>query len=167
MSRSLTMVTLMATQLLSGSAGAVFLCVCNDGSSVCICSGPDACTCCGESRERSPERCLDKPSTEAESKHCCGACADDPVQSDVFCADDRAPCGCTYIPLMVEPVQPTTMARSAIMETFERYSLLDSLVPTSVGSDELDMRPPGRRSLQPPAVPDFTLTVNSTVVIRC
>jgi hypothetical protein len=29
------------------------------------------------------------------------------------------------------------------------------------------MRPPSWRSLQPPAVPDFSLTVISTVVIRC
>ena len=167
MFRSLIIVTLMSTQLLAGSAGTAFLCVCNDGSSVCVCPGPDACTCCRESCERSPENCLDSTSREAESDHCCGNCADDPVQSDVFFAVDSVPCGCTYIPLMVESVQPTTMTRSAIMETVERYSLIVSLLPTSVGSDEVDMRPPHWHWLQPPAVPNFSLTVISTVVIRC
>lgn len=167
MFRSLIIVTLLATQLLAGSAGAAFLCVCNDGSSVCICPGPDACTCCRESCERSPESCADKPSNEAVSERCCENCADDPVKSDVFFAVDSAPCGCTYIPLVAESVQPTTLTRSAIMDTVEWYVHFVALLPTSVGRDEVDMRPPPWHWLQPRAIPDFSLTVILTVVIRC
>ena len=165
MFRSLIFVAMMATQLFARSAGAVFLCVCNDGSAVCICPGPSACTCCGKYCEGSIERCVNKTSREAEPERCCENCAETPAKEDVFPAID-APCGCTFFPLMVESDQPTTMIRCAAMEV-EWNSHLVALLPTCVEIDELDLRLHQWRMLPPLASPDFFLTVISTVVIRC
>jgi hypothetical protein len=42
MAKSLRMLTLMTTQLLSGSGGGVYLCLSNDGSFHCFDGGPDS-----------------------------------------------------------------------------------------------------------------------------
>lgn len=166
MFRSLIIVALMATQLFARSAGAVFLCVCNDGSAVCICPGASACTCCGKSCEGPTERCVNETSGEAEAESCCENCDDAPPKEDVFPAID-APCGCTFFPLTVASDQPTTMIRCAKMEVVEWYSCFVALLPTWVERDEFDVHLQQWRTLPPLANRDFFLTVISTVVIRC
>lgn len=170
MFRSLVILTLVAAQLLVGSAGAAFLCVCNGDNSVCICAGPDACTCCRDQDRRDSDRsdsCGENRSCPANSKCSCAGCDEESIE-DASLSDVRnAPCGCTYFPIMVESDQPNTVSRSAILETLEQCSALFAL-PSGLADRDLVVARPARCSWYHESVaPDFLLTVISTVVIRC
>jgi len=60
-----------------------------------------------------------------------------------------------------------TPARSTINESIERCSLLVAWLPALFARDAAAAPSPHLRWFDPPVVPDFSLTVISTVVIRC
>ena len=166
MARSLLILMLMTTQLLAGSSGSVYLCISNDGSYCCFDTGPDSCTCCHDEQK------------EVVRHTCCGGCEKDgdhalwshheegqPVcLDDIFVAGD--PCGCTHIPVVMSSDQPTNVVRSSSSVDGERLISLIAVLPTLVFDHHVTAHPPLRRA-DPPELPDFALTVVSTVVIRC
>lgn len=167
MAKSLIVLVLMTTQFLTGISGSVYLCISNDGSYCCIDAGPASCECCHEPVEPSHDACCAEPGCEVASEFSCEAHDEDSPQPDrhSFAAVD--PCGCTHVPVMVSSDQPTTVARSSTAVDVERLSLLIAL-PLTLGSGlEIAVPSPHIHWSGPPAVPNFSLTVISTVVIRC
>lgn len=167
MAKSLLILMLMATQLLAGTCGLLHLCISDDGTYCCIDAGPESCTCCQKHSEAVPEACCDEHAVDAVSETCCEHCEEESTEPDTQTSVAGDPCGCTHIPLMVSSSQPTTIVRSTISESVERYTLLVAWLPSLVGSDAVDGPSPHLRWFGPPVVPDFALTVISTVVIRC
>ena len=167
MARSLLILMLMATQLLSGSCRSLNLCISNDGAFCCIDGGPESCTCCQKHNERLPESCCDEHARDAVSDTCCEHSEEESTEADAQGSVAGSPCGCTHIPLMVSSSQPTTIARSALNEFVERNSLFVAWLPSLAASDAVNATSLHMRWFEPPVVPDFALTVISTVVIRC
>lgn len=166
MAKSLLILMLMAMQVLAGTCGSLHLCISNDGSYCCIDAGPESCTCCHKHGEAAHNACCDEPACEAVPEKCCEHCDEESTEPDAQCIVAGDPCACTHIPLIVSSSQPTTIARSTINESIERCSLLIAWLPSLVGSDAVAPLP-HLRWFEPPVVPDFALTVISTVVIRC
>lgn len=166
MAKSLLILMLMTTQLLAGSGGSVYVCISNDGSYCCFDAGPESCMCCQDERETVHEsRC--GGCEEDGNKAPCGrheegqpTCPDD----DILVAGD--PCGCTHIPVVMPSDQPTNVARSSNSVDGERLISLIALLPTLAFDHHAVAHLPLRLA-DPPAVPNFALTVVSTVVIRC
>lgn len=164
MAKSLLILMLMTTQLLSGTCGSLHLCISSDGSFCCIDAGPESCTCCHGHDDASHEACLE----EAESEDCCEHCEQLAIQSDAQGLVATDGCGCVHIPLMVTSSQPTTVARDTTRESVERYFLLVALLPSLLnGSGQYVAFSPHHSWFEPSVVPDFALIVISTVVIRC
>lgn len=175
MTRTLLILTLISTQLLSVSGDALYLCVRNDGSTCCVDAGPESCTCC-----QAPDELADSdPCHESEcSSHgldhdhglAAGCCEDHELPASPFPAfvavigDD---CDCTHIPLAVASEQPTVNSRQSAAADLDFHAFL--LAPAGQGREIGSLV--GDFSLQqwlgdaPPI--DFALTVMSTIVIRC
>jgi hypothetical protein len=167
MAKLLLILMLMATQLLSGKCGSRHLCISNDGSYCCIDAGPQSCTCCQKHSEEVPYACCDERARGTVSEKCTEHCEEESTEPAAQSTVAGDPCGCTHIPLRVSSSQPTTIARSTINESIERNSLLVAWLPSLGGSDAVVAPSPHLRWFEPPLVPDFALTVISTVVIRC
>lgn len=167
MTKSLLILMLMTTQLSSGSGVSVFVCIRNDGSCICLDSGPTSCTCC--KKHDGCQHCACHPDTDCEETVAsnCG-CHDNespkPVQFGFLAGDS---CGCTRFPVMVSSNQPTTITRSTIPVEVDQLALLAAWLPTLCSGVQVVSTQPHLGWRGPPTVPDFTLAVISTVVIRC
>lgn len=168
MAKSLLILMLMTTQLLAGGGGSVYLCISNDGTCCCIDAGPASCTCCHEQETIQHDTCCAEPGCEVASESCCEFHEEGSPSSNHYGVVAVDSCGCTHIPVMVSSDQPTTVTRSSMTTDAERISLLVAL-PLSLGSG-FEISAPSlhfRWNGPPTTVPDFALTVISTVVIRC
>lgn len=158
MVKSLLILMLVATQLVSGSGGSVYLCVKSDGTYCCLDSGPASCNCC---QDELPETLADSDCGDAACQ-----CHDrDGVQQSVAIEDDG--CGCTHIPLIVVVEQPARIVRTAMATDVERLALLVAWSPAFYFGDDVPVSWPPNTGGQPTGIPDFALTIISTVVIRC
>lgn len=167
MAKSLLALVLITTQFLAGNCGSLHLCICNDGSYCCIDAGPAFCTCCQMHGEASHDAGCDDHCCAAVSERCCEHCDHDSTSPDAPDSVAGDPCGCTHFPLVISASQPTTTPRSTIHDAIERNALHIGWQQTRAGN-EADVAPLlHRQRLGPPVVPDFALTVISTVVIRC
>ncbi|WP_437186511.1 hypothetical protein SH668x_003665 [Planctomicrobium sp. SH668] len=169
MAKSLLILMLMTTQLLAGSGGSVYLCISNDGEYCCLDTGPRSCTCCQEHQQEAAHEtcCSDAGCTEGIAEPSCGhhdETSPCPEQNRVV-KDDA--CGCTHIPVAASAGHPTTVTRPTVTVDSERLALLVAWLPTWLSGTDAASFLPHFRWTGPPAVPDFTLTVISTVVIRC
>jgi hypothetical protein len=165
MAKSLIILMLMTTQLFAGSGESVYLCISNDGSYCCLDAGPETCTCCRNHEEPSEDACCSNAACAGEVA--CGHHDETSPCPNYFGRIASDPCGCTHIPVMSSAAKPTTIARTSVRAEAERLALLDACLPTCfIGVDAATLSP-HLRWTGPPAVPDFTLTVISTVVIRC
>lgn len=178
MARAILTLTLMATQLLSVSGDAVYLCVRADGSTCCVDAGPESCTCCHA------------PDASADSDACteldCAAHGSDHDHDDglaVTCCDDHEvpvsqfpafagvlddACDCTHIPLAVANDQPTVSSRQGGIAVLDFHVFC--LAPVVGREREIVALPQiraGQRRLGESPPIDFALTVISTIVIRC
>lgn len=168
MAKLLIILMLMTTQLLAGTCRSMHLCISNDGSYCCIDAGPDSCTCCQKHSEGVPEACCDEHAGDEVSEKCGEHCEEEITEPDAQSSVAGDPCGCTHIPLMGSSSHPTiTPARTTINESIERCSLLVAWLPALFARDAAVAPSPHLRWFDPPVVPDFSLTVISTVVIRC
>lgn len=165
MVKSLLILMLVMTQLLAGSGDSVYLCIGNDGSySIHAESAPCApgqVTCgsgCHSCNDASPGQQERSP------------CGNHPGDRAVFQTGDplvlAGTCDCTHIPVVMASDQPTRTTRNSIAVDFEWLSSLLAQAPT------IDIAYQSVLQLtfhcyDTSTVPDFTLTVVSTVVIRC
>ncbi len=166
--KTLLILMLMTTKLLAGSGGSLYLCVSDDGSHCCIDTGPASCACCHDHEQISHDTCCsDHPCEDDSAATSCEQNEDEaaPLGQRDLLADE--PCECTHIPVMISTNQPTTVARSLMMAEAEWLSLQISVLSVSCGSVEDPASSQYRCWSGPPTVPDFTLTVISTVVLRC
>jgi hypothetical protein len=153
---------LVATQVLSGSGAAYYVCLNGDGSYCCIDAGPDACTCCHEHDSPPADACADAAGT-------CGHHHDDdaapPAGSGVTLSDA---CDGTHIPVMASADQALRATRSAAAANAERLALGGAWLPSwgNAAASVVFAAAPARWG-GPPTVPDFAVTVVSTVALRC
>lgn len=161
MIRSLLVLLLVATQLLAGSGGSVYLCIGRDGTA-CLDAGPESCTGCHDHDETADSVCAG-----ASCMPSCGHHHHE--QSSPPAEDQRAaadPCGCTHIPLMVAASQPTTRSRGSIATETERFCPAIEWAPSVAVIEAIA---PARilPHSGPPEALDFGLIVVATVVSRC
>lgn len=106
MIKSVLILMLAATQLLTGSGG-VYLCIRNDGSCCCLDAGPQTCTCCDDENTDGHNQ----PTLIAQESAACGCRCSDSGPSGT-CDEHREsqsaelaiialsdPCGCTHVRL--------------------------------------------------------------------
>jgi hypothetical protein len=162
MARSLLILMLMTTQLLAGSGASVYLCI-GSGGSYCLDAGPDSCTCCHEEHGNTGDGCKHEHGDSACNHHDQDP---QPIQlgTDGLTAVDQ--CGCTHIPVMLSSDLPTSTARTSVTLDVERLASLVAL-PLECRVNEWLVDQPAFHRSDPPPVATFTLTVVSTVVIRC
>lgn len=161
MAKSLLILMLVATQLLAGSGGSLYLCISGDGSCCCLDSGPGSCTCCHEPDD-DPQACA----SDCDEVACrCHDGRETPAAPTVEIANDD--CGCIHIPLIVSAEQPTRVVRTATTTDAERLTQLIASPPSLDIGHTISVASPPASWGRPPAVPQFALTVISTVVIRC
>lgn len=169
MAKSLLILMLMTTQLLAGSGGSVYLCISNDGEYCCLDTGPESCTCCEEHQHKAAhETCCSEAgcsgkNAEPECDHRNGSSP--PSDQPLVVLDDG--CGCTHFPVAVSAAQATSAARSTFTVDIERLVLFVAWLPTRFSGADAAVFSPQFRWRRPPTVPNFALTVMSTVVIRC
>lgn len=169
MVKSLLILALVTTQLLAGSGGSLYLCISNDGSHWCVDSDPASCTCCRQEAEKTAE------SGEGDDSGCCcshvaGSCDGDrdehrkPSELPELAGQ---PCGCTHI-LISHPQQSPTAVRASSTTDAERLALLVALLPHALLHDQFvsDGPDPAFR-LDSPPLPSQSLTILSSVVLRC
>ena len=167
MVKSLLILMLMTMQLLAGSGGSVYLCISNDGEYCCLDTGPQSCTCCQEhQQEAAHETCCSEVGCSGKiAGPPCGQRNESSSLSGEMVMDGA--CGCTHVPIAASADHPTTVIRPTVTVESERLALLVAWLPTRLGDTDAAAFLPHFRWTGPPAVPDFTLTVISTVVIRC
>jgi hypothetical protein len=78
----------------------------------------------------------------------------------------ETPCDCVHIPIVASSDQPARALRNTTTLEFEQLSLLVAQAP-SIGLGCLTLSRPSVPICDVCGVPDFTLTVISTVIIRC
>lgn len=177
MTRAILTLLLMATQLLSVSGDALYLCVRDDGSTCCVDGGPESCNCCHDADVAADTNAC------AESA-CASHGSDDDHGLAVSCCDDHddvpvsqfpavavvldGECGCTHIPLAVASEQPTVSNRQGGTADIDFHVFW--LAPVAGHLREIvalaaDRRKQCRLGEAPPI--DFALKVISTIVIRC
>jgi len=167
MSKTLLILMLMATQLLAGTGGSLYLCISNDGSCCCFDVGPESCTCGRGHKDGSAGRAA--ASCDCGEVTCqCHECHETSIpESEATIEVANEDCGCVHIPLMVSVEQPTRTVRSTIATDAERLALLIASLPSISVNHTFSVNSPEVRWNGPPAVPEFALTVISTVVMRC
>ncbi len=174
MIRTLTILILSITQVLSGLGCGGYLCFHKDGTFCGVDGGAENCSCGDESAE----------SADAEHGHqCCGhdhdhkCCAvagnasdkvddqsDKPTQRDEYGAHESLPCSCIHIPISVPAAK--------VERTSEMGKLKSCCTPSPPQNESAPWRDSGREqsvveslSLQ---VPQFrVLLQHRCVVIRC
>lgn len=175
MTRAILILTLMATQLLSVSGDAIYLCVRNDGSTCCVDAGPDSCACCdGHDEMLDSHACQASDCAASElglDHHLAADCCENydvPVpQSSAFAVVGVDTCDCTHIPLTVTSEQPTITSRHGDAADFDFHAFLLAPVVQErevfLLSQDFSVQ---HWLCEAPRI-DFALTAISTIVIRC
>ncbi len=174
MIRTLTILTLSITQVLSGLGCGGYLCFHKDGTYCCVDGGEESCHCCSDSAESADVPCRDQCSGHEHDRKCC-AIADN-SQSDTaehsdtqtrlyeFPSHQSLPCGCIHIPIV---------APSAKVErTAELSKVKSCCIPRSQLSHFATSQVAGPRhsvlESDSPQTPQFrVLLQHRCVVIRC
>lgn len=164
MTKSMLILMLITTQLLSWSGASLYLCIDSDGS-YCIHAGPDSCTSC-QVTGAGQNACSDANLGQRGGSLCGKHGEDRLIQHSVAVVEPVESCDCTHIPIMLASDQRTRAARESIALDFARLSSVVAQAP-AVGLVCLSVFQSGFHCCDASAVPDFTLTVISTVIIRC
>ena len=175
MIRTLTILILSITQVLSGFGCGGYLCFHKDGTYCCVDGGAESCHCCSDSAESADVPCRDQCSGHEHDRKCC-AIADN-SQSDTaehsdtqtrlyeFPSHQSLPCGCIHI-LIAAPaakVEPATELSKLKSCCNPPCSHLNHSAPSQVAG-------PGCSVLgsDSPQTPQFrVLSQHRCVVIRC
>lgn len=174
MNRTLTILILSITQVLSGFGCGGYLCFHKDGTYCGVDGGAENCHCCDDSAESADVPCKDQCSGHKHDHECCAIA--DSSQSDAdehsnkqtgtyeFPAHESLPCGCIHI-LIVAP--------AAKVERITDLSKLKSCCnPCSHFSHfaSSQVAGPGHSVLESdsPQTPQFrVLSQHRCVIIRC
>ncbi|HEY1065505.1 MAG TPA: hypothetical protein VGE52_05330 [Pirellulales bacterium] len=145
MFRWLLILFVLPAQLLAGSGRDVYLCICQNGSCVCLDAGVESCGCCRPAEVEPDVGCS-----------CCDHCNATPPATH---AED---CGCEH--LLVAAESPSI--RRAAADADSAPAVIVAYLPAI----DLDLRglhrsPVERNRFESP--PAFFPTVLSTVVLRC
>lgn len=165
MIKSLLILMLMTTQLLAGSGVSVYLCIGSDGS-YRIDAGRDSCTSCKVTCGAGCNPCSDDSAGQHDGLPCGTHGNDRLLQQAIETLAVEESCDCTHIPIMTSSDQPTRAARTSITVDLERFSSLVAQAP-GIGLAYLPVPQSSFHCCDTSTVPDFTLTVVSTVIIRC
>ena len=145
---------LSAAQLLAGSGGSFYLCM-SDGLFCCISQRSAPCKCCQEPDSAPPAKCC-------ENSECSYGLV---TQAEPDGADDE--CCCVHIPVVIPPLEPATLTDGTSVPVFDQVITIQAwqtclahavgtVWPTVVSSCN-----------GPPDAQAYTLTMLSTIVIRC
>lgn len=154
---------LMATQLLAGSGGSVYLCVRNDGSYCCLDAGPSTCTCSANRR----------PTVNEEHRGCkCGCHVSEPCDEGNHVQAPRLtssgdPSGCTHILLSHNQVPARVAQTSSSVDIDRLYQVVASLPGMLAMDRSNDSRHSPNERFRPPTTPSQTMTVLAWVLIQC
>lgn len=167
MAKSLLVLMLMATQLLAGSGGSLYVCISHDGSFCGLDSGPESCKCAGDHDHQPSDGCRD-----SHCHHKSEICDEvDGHENDEAFSPleflDRDGCGCTHIPLMLSSDRPIRFVRTSLMTQSEPLGFVVALLPFWNCASPSEALLANCRWNGPPVVCDFTLMAISTIIIRC
>ncbi len=159
-SKLLIILMLATTQLLSGSGVSLYLCISNDGI-FCIHWGAVCGNSCQSSSESSCGSCSNDDAEQRRNQLCRSR---DSGPLDHLAIQDS--CDCTHIPIALSSGQPTAHAQTSVTVDSERLSSNFVQMPC-IGFACLPMPLSAVDRFGASKIPDFTLTVVSTVIIRC
>lgn len=159
MAKPLLILALVATQLVSWSSPALYLCVCGNGS-VCVDAGPSICTCCEESDEAAGRERACACACHGDVQVCESGEFDDPRQvvSDV--------CRCRHIQISLE--QAPTVSVLSVSTVVERLASLMALLPYDLSPvQEVQALFDQRTRIGQSPVPSPLLIALASVVLQC
>lgn len=155
---------LIATQLLTGSGGSIYLCIGADGS-LDIHSGLKACTSCKVAEKADHHCCGEHARTHHDS-----SCVDHGTQCPTHVAAKAAVtadrCDCVHIPVVVASDQPSRVARTSVILNEHRIFSLASL-PGHGGCDRQSVSRSMPYGIDKSEIANCSLAMVSMVVIRC
>lgn len=160
MTKQLLVLLLITMQLLAGSGASVYLCIGCDGS-IGIETNAESCQCDDDHTDGVSYLC------ECEDRHCEHRETPAQVQSTGEDVSKDSPCGCTHIPLIVSSERSRHFVRTLANHEAGRLLLLTAVPPNACLCYSLVNCMGLRWHVACADVPDFSLTVVSTVVIRC
>lgn len=168
MAKSLVILALLATQLLSWSGGSVYLCICGKGT-VCVDGGPSACTCCATSEGAGLE---DANCTKPENAECCESCCaatnrhrEQSRKRDTDqCANSSR--GCAHIQILHEQA-PSVCASSCDTNVGHLSALLASPPCGLPSLSEIEAPTDPRTRMEPSSAPSLLLTFLAATALRC
>jgi hypothetical protein len=160
MTKTLLILLLMTMQLLAGSGASVYLCIGSDGS-YGIETNTESCLC--DNDDDHDESCP----CDCDDRHCEHRETAVHIQFTGDGVGKAMPCGCTHIPLIVSSNQSDLYVRSVANHDTDRQLLLLAVPSNDSIFGELASCAVERWHVAHADVPDFSLTVVSTVVIRC
>lgn len=164
MAKPFLILLLTAMQFLTGSGTSIYLCIGMDGSWT-IHSESAGCTSCestGAAGHHSSPECSKEPVCSPCSGHAADH-ADEPSVAALTLTDS---CDCTHVPVVVNIVQPSRAAPISIAVDCERL-LQFSALPLFIGIGWQGVSRPQWDVCGHAAAANFSLTVVSTIVIRC
>ena len=174
MIRTLTILILSITQVLSGFGCGGYLCFHKDGTYCCVDGGAESCHCCDDSAESADVPCEDQCSGHKHDHECCAIAENSQSDTDEhpdrqtdtyeFPAHESLPCGCIHI-LIVAPAAKVERATdlSKLKSCCNPCSHFSHFASSQVAG-------PGHSVLESlsPQIPQFrVLSQHRCVVIRC
>ena len=174
MIRTLTILILSITQVLSGFGCGGYLCFHKDGTYCCVDGGAESCHCCADSAESADVPCKDQCSGHKHAHECC-AIADNSETDTAENLDSQTrlyefpshrslPCGCIHIPIVAPAAKVERTAElSKLKSCCIPCSQLSHFAPSRVAG-------PGHSILESlsPQIPQLrVLSQHRCVVIRC
>lgn len=165
MSKSLLILMLMTTQLLTGGGVSGYICISSNGS-FGFHFGSSSCTSCQVACEADGKSRGDSNSQQSCSSSCGKHRVDRLKKVTIGTQGVARSCDCTHIPVTIESEQSTRVARKSVTADYEELASLVALLPT-IGNCCQAISQTTFHSIGIPVVPNFSLTVISTVVIRC
>ena len=174
MIRTLTILIVSITQVLSGPGCGGYLCFHKDGTYCCVDGGAESCHCCSDSAESADAPCKDQCSGHKHGDECCAVAGNSQTDTDEhsnkptrryeFPAHESLPCGCIHIPIAapaakVERAAELSKLKSCCIPTLH----LNHFAPSQVAG-------PSHSVLESllPQTPQFrVLSQHRCVVIRC
>ena len=174
MIRTLTILILSITQVLSGFGCGGYLCFHKDGTYCCVDGGAESCDCCSHSAESADVPCTDQCPSHKHAHECCAVAGNSQADTDEhsnkstrryeFPAHESLPCGCIHIPIVAPAAKVERAAELSKLKSccIPRSQLSHFASPQVAG--------PGHSVLESdsPQTPQFrVLSQHRCVVIRC
>lgn len=165
MSKSLLILMLMTTQLLTGGGVSGYICISSNGA-FGFHFGSSSCTSCQVACEVDGKSRGDCNAQQSCSSSCSNHRIDRLNKVTIGTLGVAKSCDCTHIPVTIESEPPTRVARNLTTADYNQLASLVALLPTIGNCCQATSQTPFH-SVGTAVAPDFSLAVISTVVIRC